>query len=620
MKTPDEEDPEPDTELGENERSGTRYIVRSRLHGMPSGLLPIEQPVSWADNGPVVRIFTLKAEKAESGAASSPGSPPKGSVEVWHPVDSLHNEPEDGEHFHHGEMDRLRELAGRLERLNTELAEQALTEANAKKQLAAHLSIEKRRIKLTTAWQRIPKVLKDLWKAVISRSKKPEVQKQPAHAAPDFLASQALLRRCYADINYEQDGRVKHLTLGLFFITFLAVLLVQIYEFWTKAEGTHGHRIDPVRVGLFFSALAAFGCGWIWYRMHRRRDTLDLQNHSRALAEAQRVQFYTAAAGLPFSVSSAYPKRSRWELAWLRAAISSTAFPYEEAVGAYDRLTLEERKNRLTGVRHSWVGEQVKFFTEKTHEFQQRRHLFHTLGTMLLIAGFVLILANFAAHTLHADEQMHAISGRFGCWPLILWLVAAISFWTCQQWIEAKAWKADRRFKKDEDDDEEPLQETPPVSGNNGEVAQVRWIPWHNRLYHFTHHWAFKWGLGLTLGLAAVCSIWGCHGGWDWFPPALKFSSICKNLLLTSGGLLHAWCVVKFFNENINRYSSMERLYRSAKARIAPLLKKGRPFGPKDEAIIRETLECLAREHLQENADWLQMHRMKPMEPLLPVG
>jgi hypothetical protein len=105
-------------------------------------------------------------------------------------------------------------------------------------------------------------------------------------------------------------------------------------------------------------------------------------------------------------------------------------------------------------------------------------------------------------------------------------------------------------------------------------------------------------------------------------PTANKLGSILKYLALAGGVLCGAWVEVNFFAEQIRQYASMVSLFQAARQRFDDYFNWHEAAGKDQEktqqvvADIQSLFVTVGREALSENADWLIIHRARPLEPV----
>lgn len=611
-------------------QSGARTILRSHLHGLEPGILPLGAILNWADNGPVIRIFCPNKKSRAGSASSADPAPELGHIAIWHPKDS--SVPEEFQpEWHQRKMQDLRVFATHLEELNAELAQAPPVKPGESDRMFQSKSayipqtwIDAPAEPFVQLWKKAGKFFAQIKKFFSATPPGSTAPPAPAAARPQ-LERIATLRRGVVNLNYGYDDQVKHLKFCLFLMSFSVVVLLQLHENWQLGDAqTPG--VPGWRVGCFYAALALFFGGFLYHGIKKRKKIFDRQNDYRAVAEGLRVQHYWSAAGLGLSAASNYLQRARGELSWIRAAIASASFPYEAERRAFAGLDDAAKHARLTRVCEGWLGEQEWFFTKSTHQQSCRKQRLHTVANLCLIAAFFLILARFIQHAHGASPAARALLdlGRMQALPpLGIWLGAAGLGWLLVQGITFGAYKAYYADKE-----------------NNLWAKLSPTLDFCVRASRFLrgfHHWGWLWFGGLTLGWALHGSLhWGwassCRPAIAWLPASATLGSIMESLLLAVGGLLHTFAAFKFVGENTRRYAAMRDLFRASRTKLTDLLNHyqqqiAAPASVQTEKekehtlrAIQEHLAALGKEALHENTDWLQMHRNKPVEPVLPVG
>ena len=111
----------------------------------------------------------------------------------------------------------------------------------------------------------------------------------------------------------------------------------------------------------------------------------------------------------------------------------------------------------------------------------------------------------------------------------------------------------------------------------------------------------------------------------DWFSlPA--WTLLVRNLCFAASGLCVSWMGLMFWNENSRRYGAMERVFSGARRRLDFWLRQPEEEKEKPQEFEKTLDKCqlliteLGCEAIHENADWLQMHRRKPIQPVFPKG
>jgi hypothetical protein len=83
-------------------------------------------------------------------------------------------------------------------------------------------------------------------------------------------------------------------------------------------------------------------------------------------------------------------------------------------------------------------------------------------------------------------------------------------------------------------------------------------------------------------------------------------------LPLAMAGLLHNYVGKRALSEHIKQYERMSRVFKRAEEQLRLMLKAAQ-FGAANELLTE-----LGREALEENGDWVLLHRERPPEVPLP--
>jgi hypothetical protein len=582
---------------------GAAFVVDARLYGASPAMLPMQSSLTWSDNGPVVRVF-VRNDKKES----SEDCLPTGHVVVWHPLDSRPLSATDQE-WHEQEMRSLRSFAGRIKDLNQRFA--AMQDVNADKECAVLLPD-----KSTSTYR--PQTLLQRWWSPAPKSPSPA-----PYAATEKLTTLAALRRKAARVNRDADGRIKFLIDSFLVIAAVIVLLLQFCEYWIPARIetlNQTESIASVRVMVFSLAVLLTAFSWVLVLKARRERQDERQNDYRAIAEALRVQFFWTAGGTGESVDQRYLQRQKNELSWIRAAVSSAATPISCDRTEFASLSDQEQLDRLHRIQQGWIGEQLTYFRQQTFKLGQRKHWLHFFANIFLVAGVLMIFVGIAAHLLSLEHGIAGLAQQWGGAALPQILVAMFLGFLVNELIAAKAWKQSAS---------QPGKTMNAGLGIHQPPTRSHWTSLHHYSERISSSPWTVIAAGILLGTASVSTIFGCSWNPDYFPAAIRLNSLSKNLLLAAAGLLHSRAAFNFLSQNVRRYSTMIGLFRGANDRMERLLRtlqdQCSPETPEEERkktikAIQMLLVDLGIEALNENSEWLQMHRTTPVAPLMPVG
>jgi hypothetical protein len=363
--------------------------------------------------------------------------------------------------------------------------------------------------------------------------------------------------------------RYRHRTYRTFWtMLILTFLAVAAFEGYAALATTTAARI-PWVVG-YIGLLAAADAWYLWVR---GRDVRNRFQDYRAFAEGLRVQFYWRLSGLAHAASDYYLRQQRDELMWIRTAI--------RAWGVWSLPVRSAEPHLADGL---WVDAQRAYFADARRRSLAWLARDRNAGTgligasvgMTLIAairggldmtspvargialGVLAIAALIFAH--HANMSIHDAvidTDDFSAPPLL----GATEWWLLGGFAAGIGTALSARLLRD--------------------LVAVRYV---------------------TVGSdVTLTSEW--HA---WFVVAVVLTAV-------AGALLHAHADWRAFREHARRYRRMEEIFGRAGTRLEALRARG--DSPGAGADTDALLVDLGREALAEQADWVRLHRERPVEP-----
>lgn len=646
-----QDEPTIDDRLSPREQPGTAFVVRSHLRGLEPGILSGAPRLTWAENGPVVRIYCPRATKKQ---AEGEGGPRSGDIAVWHPLaDAYAGDFET--HWHERKMEALATFAGHMEELNAGLAEreQRTRHAPPPPDPVAKMLVPKGPYR--------PRTEAEQWLARALRAGQglltspPEQEKPRQPAAPPVLLPGALpelghlarLRHEISALNGRLDATVKKHIRRLCEVAFVAAVLLQLQENWVTAKDSG--EMPGWRGWCFAVAVVLIAAAWARHLYLAQRNVFDRQNDYRAIAEGLRVQFYWTAAGTGQSVAATYLQRVQGELSWIRAAVASAGQPYARAADEFTALKEADKGAWLKTVCEGWISEQEWYFAKKIHELGRSLRRWQTVGRTLIIAGTLMWALNILGDWKDFCALLGGLPGACCQWPwgrmLGAWAALALGLWLLVQVIVTLGYGAAHDEHDDRAEGKGPRRLR---SALYFPAARQAWVGLCALLRALARPgWmAFP---GLSLGLVLFGLLRSLPEA-PWLAEPGSLIAFSKNAVLILGGLCLAMARFKFLEENLRRYRAMHGLFRASRLRIDGLLRDYQSRLEAYEAVkrlvddgqdgtsaqafleplsralersvraIQDHLVALGREALQENTDWLLMHRNNPVEPMLPGG
>jgi hypothetical protein len=572
---------------------GARAVAELKRRGVTPGLLPILPTLSWADNGPVIHLYTpRKTEQAVGSRNNERGAKVK-SLEVLYPYDcrppGVSEQENDHPEWQKAGYALLKVVSEHLQRLNTE-----------------NIRVDPAREE--GAFLEMLPALPDT-SARTARTHALPTASEHFQATLDRIAR---LRRRIADYSTYYNAHLSRLKRALFALAFGSAL------FFALADNWDGKDIGlPLPQAFFVTALGLTLAAWIVYFSFKKTGAADRCEDYRAIAEGLRVQFYWTACGSGESVASSYLQRQRGELGWIRNVISATAFPFEPNRVRFNLLSAGDQLAALQSIRKIWIGGQCAYFKKTTSDLDLRRELFSTYARVLLWTGFILFTFFFFFAQSPNPAGFARLFGLlfFAAGALILALLYRES-------ITSPGHGAKNEKTEREQSDRTPEELVDEIQ---------KWLlSFPDKLLPKRirslkgGHLILNTLLVIAFSLIAIGSINFLEGLAPWLPSTYKFGSIFKYLALAGGVLCGAWVEVNFFSEHIRHYASMASLFQAAGLRFddyfswAGQAASAGQDGVEKQVIanIQGLIVAVGREALAENAEWLITHRARPLEPV----
>jgi len=384
----------------------------------------------------------------------------------------------------------------------------------------------------------------------------------------------------------------------------------------------------------------------------------------RAMAEALRIQCYWLMAGITRSVPGSYMQRQRGEMDWFRQAVSSMTAPYHRWKACFDDLPQRARLRVLQAVAKCWIAEQHSYCQSSFYNRAVRLAAHHVRGNTLASVGVLIAIVEFwgLMDETTVNGLAHSPGWRLGSGVVLAlcvlpWLVLLIigSRWastnthpTQPHWHRDEALHTDGGHNHDEHDHH---------------VAPRPWLPESDRNKPrkcLAEGWAWVWlwleyagnavfrklrsvlaykpqnylpllgpGVPIFFGSLALGILLAGLGSWS--PPVVTWWTWAVGINLLSGAMSIAYAEKSLLSEEAMQYNAMAAMHRAALRRIAGHLKQAEQLladeSMADElrsarvdahiAAVQSLLEEAGLQCLDENAEWLILHRSRPMEPVM---
>ena len=408
-------------------------------------------------------------------------------------------------------------------------------------------------------------------------------------------------------------------------------------EHGTDHESADHAKVAPFKyyTGLGALLFAFFAIGY--FALHHVWQLESQGYDARAIAEGLRVQFFWNIAGLGKSVSANYMSRHRGELAWIRAVIRSAAFPYQRWADCFDGLEASKQVTALKHVQTEWLQDQIRYFTKASHREERSLHLLHQFGGVAALAGLITFLRMFCyLNEGVVDRLAESVCHPWvGVWPLVVAIVIAVVMETTRQkkaiHKKEKRWFHHLRASHAGRDASWSAWIRERLANLFSVAAALLAPSSQESARAYTSRWdRFKIGClnfagMLPIALLVTCLVWHvCHYLEDNLenPPHIdSLANIAGGILLVIGALMIAWTEKSLKSEYAYQYETMATLFRAADAQMSAELAA---MERADEQAIRKGIERIqkmlfntGRQALDENAEWLLLHRARPLEPVM---
>jgi hypothetical protein len=434
-------------------------------------------------------------------------------------------------------------------------------------------------------------------RAVASGS--PDVKVRTDLALPGTVTSEvhrlAFARRWVSLVNLRFDAQVKRQQRSFLTLGVLVVLGYACYENLIPARFEQNAEVmSPVLMAILACAiLVVFGALGV-HRAFARSGVTEQQDDLRALSEGLRVQLFWDLAGVGKGVAAHYMVRTRDELGWVRDAVRSLSMPGWPAFEAIGGLNGEEQLRLIRLVRVRWVREQERYFRSTRHRIQQKDSALRNRRDVGLWTALCLTIMQAASvHTAFGGSFMARVPMH--CSLLVSMALVALLFTVVLQFTGLAArlpWPSRRHAA---------ISFDLPYAEGQGRAREMLVMAVSGALLAFVVLVAA--GVYLTLS--------------DLAPAPARSLAVMRNVALALSGSFQLLRGMRFHTENIRRYSGMHALFHAAGVRLDLIVN-----GPGEVADrlerSRAVLFELGREALNENAEWLGMHRDRPVEPVLP--
>ena len=447
----------------------------------------------------------------------------------------------------------------------------------------------------------------------------------------DALAPLAAARRCASETSQTELRRRSLRALSfIFLLIFGFAVCLHLFSHWKPNGDGPGRETGGggMNVKFWFGvaslALGAWSLGLFWW--HRRSEVEERDQDYRALAEGLRVQIAWCMAGLYRSAAAHYLERQRNEMDWIRGALSSLSMPYHRWSRWFDGMEKGLQLRLLRWTQKNWLNAQARYHRAHAEKHAHNHHALHKLSGVFALCGVLLIIAlvGEARWPFLNTERFGEIVGRvapFGmkaglvliCLFMILWFSKIIQAVRKSPHRNGSPWEALPRALRAFIDFCVPTWS--PAVYQSPSVKHARMI------VSFAAH--LPLAALLSAGVVAYSVASRSDAG---FLEPEELISISSGIFLLMGALLAGWTEKNLLSEQAYQFSAMASLFTAAQSRVEEFLREAEDAHARQDDDTRDTrirqarqmLYDLGLEALDENAEWLILHRARPMEPMMP--
>jgi hypothetical protein len=256
-------------------------------------------------------------------------------------------------------------------------------------------------------------------------------------------------------------------------------------------------------------------------------------------------------------------------------------------------LGIEARGQLLKAVQKGWVQDQIRYPRGQKQENRGWGSVWHHWGWVFALAGLINVLAmllaelSFNVHHVIDPSNMKVLGCLLGAGLAILIGSLILGAGKCAEWT------------------------------HHG--------PYPNKMFLV---WALcrpvLWGWALvvawvTISAPTLLEFICC--GLKYHPAHYGFWIITTGLNFLSRALCFAWRELNFLSEFAHQNQALEGLYSRADKQLTVLIAEYLDEANSDPNTTLEAIQCilfqLGGEALDENTDWLILHRTRPLEPFV---
>jgi hypothetical protein len=293
---------------------------------------------------------------------------------------------------------------------------------------------------------------------------------------------------------------------------------------------------------------------------------------------------------------------------WIKNAIRGKAFPHQRFQSAFLRTSPATQLALIQAVTTSWVVYQQQYHTRNREENRELLHACHKAGGLfgtgaLAYTVLFLIYANDEGQALFRlliDTGLAKAGVAVGAFLLLCWLPALST---------AKVASIIHQL----------------VPSHDPHV--LAWRSRREKVLDYVRNIAVHIPGGLALFAISLCGV-SLLADLSWTPDGTNCAIVAMSAFFLGAGLSVAWGEKKLYSENAYKYGSMAELFGNGLVQLEGQLEKMRRALTSNEPDLacfykerqkaQDVIFALGIEALNENAEWLILHRSRPTELVLP--
>lgn len=193
------------------------------------------------------------------------------------------------------------------------------------------------------------------------------------------------------------QGKANQLLKALFVIAILTTILASLYSSTNLDPENPANKLPLALIGI--ATVALFWWGLFVFRRGKKLGWEKDQYDYRALAEGLRVQSYWTLIGLPNSARANYLARFHSEMDWIGNLIQGLMIPGEKWIAGFRSRSPWTQYRILREAQNQWVQGQRNYFRQARKRFRYQNNGYKNLSLVIALVGlqiFILVLIDLS--------------------------------------------------------------------------------------------------------------------------------------------------------------------------------------------------------------------------------